>query len=178
MHAQAHGLRARFEHRHDAFAPYASPQTVERGGDCGRMMRNVVVVLDPRPLAAQLPAPGDAAEAPQRLDAALDRYPGVAGSRECGQRVVDVMRADLVPLQLTAVAALIQHLEAREVALRGRLRPPLHAGAAAGREFFNAAPATRGQYLRQMRVGPVADDAAAAPHGAQQALEPPPAGRQ
>src|ERR1700686_1445638 len=178
MHAQAHGLRARFEHRNDAFAPYASPQTVERGGDCGRMMRKVVVDLDPRRLATQLHAPGDAAEAPQRLDAALDRYPGVAGSRERRQRIVDVMRADQVPLQLTAVAALVQHLEAREVALRGRLRPPLHAGAAAGREFFHAAPATRGQYLRQMRIGTVADDAAAARHGAQQVLELPLDGRQ
>jgi hypothetical protein len=102
MHAKAHGLGARLEHRHDPFAADAAPQAVERGRDRGRVVRKVIVDFDPRRLSAQLHATGHSPEAPQRIDAALDRYTGMAGGRECRQRIVEVVRANQVPLQLTA----------------------------------------------------------------------------
>ena len=175
MDAHAHGVGTRLEHREDARRAHPATQPVDGRGDRGRVMRKVVVDAHPASLAAQLHAPGNAAEAAQRLDRPRRRHPGVARSGDRRQRILDIVRADQPPLDGAVHAPVLQHLEAREVRGAGhRPRRPQRRGAVrrAGKALERR-PAAHGERLRQARVAGVPDDAAAAGDDAYQVMELP-----
>ncbi len=108
MHAHAHGVRARLEHRDDARRADAAAQAVDGGRDRRRMVRKVVVDAYAVDLAAQLHAARDAREFLQCIERARHLHPGVARGGDRGQRVLHVVCADQRPLDGAAHAAALR----------------------------------------------------------------------
>ena len=167
MRPAPHRVRRKLQHREQpSFAGLARAQRIDGGFDGGRMVGEVVVERDPvhrRAVLQPPPDPGEAAERTRRrgrLDARVPRR------RDGGQRVGDVVRAALSPLDLGDGPATMTHLEPAPVRRRRDRRP---VGAVA--DPFHRGPAPHREDLLEVALPGPGHDPAAGGHDAHHVVE-------
>src|SRR5579864_13442 len=98
----------------------------------------------------------------------------MTGGGDRRQRIVDVVRADQLPLDGALWTAVLEHFEAREILAPRRLaRAPQRLAVRGAGKSLERRPATHGQRLPEPRVGGVPYDPTAGRDGAHQMVELP-----
>ena len=128
MHTHLHGVGARLEHGDEPRRTDAPSQSLEGGGDGGRVMCEIVIDVHASGHTRQFHAAAHAGETAQRREGLRHRHTGMVRGCDGRQCVIDVVPAQLLPLHLTLRLAVVQHRKAAEVAIGGHLRRPLRRG--------------------------------------------------
>ena len=126
MRAELHRIRTRLEYRDDARLAHFATQSIERGGNSGWMMREVVVNGNTARDTAHFHSTPHAFELRERFDRDDFAHAGMSRSNDCSQGVFDVVTTQHRPFDFPDYFPAMNDFETRSIAPVRHARMPIN----------------------------------------------------